>query len=63
MGTVEKKENTDLEIYNTNPGTKAIEVRRRMVQLPDVAKALTPVEKYIFVASTKNRLPRLTTKR
>ena len=30
MGTIEKKENTALEIYNTKPGTKAIEVRRRM---------------------------------
>lgn len=53
MGAIEKKENTALEIYNTKPGTKAIEVRRRMVQLPDVAKALNPVEKYVFAASTK----------
>ena len=28
MGAAEKKENTALEIYNTKPGTKAIEVRR-----------------------------------
>lgn len=53
MGAIEKKENTALEIYNTKPGTKAIEVRRIMVQLPEVAKALNPVEKYIFAASTK----------
>lgn len=53
MGAIEKKENTALEIYNTKPGTKAIEVRRRMVQLPEVAKALNPVEKYVFAASTK----------
>lgn len=53
MGTIEKKENTALEIYNTKPGTKAIEVRRIMVQLPEVAKALNPVEKYVFAASTK----------
>ena len=52
MGAIEKKENTALEIYNTKPGTKAIEVRRRMVQLPEVAKALNPVEKYVFAAST-----------
>lgn len=52
MGAIEKK-NTALEIYNTKPGTKAIEVRRRMVQLPEVAKALNPVEKYVFAASTK----------
>lgn len=50
---LKKKENTALEIYNTKPGTKAIEVRRRMVQLPEVAKALNPVEKYVFAASTK----------
>ena len=53
MGAIEKKENTALEIYNTKPGTKAIEVRRIMVQLPEVAKALNPVEKYVFAASTK----------
>lgn len=53
MGTIEKKENTALGIYNIKPGTKAIEVRRRMVQLPEVAKALRPVEKYVFAASTK----------
>lgn len=53
MGAIEKKENTALEIYNTKPGTKAIEVRRRMVQLPEVAKTLNPVEKYVFAASTK----------
>ena len=53
MGAIEKKENTALEIYNTKPGTKAIEVRRRMMKLPEVAKALNPVEKYVFAASTK----------
>ena len=53
MGAIEKKENTALEIYNTRPGTKAIEVRRRMMQFPEVAKALNPVEKYVFAASTK----------
>lgn len=35
---------------------KAIDVRRAMVELPEVAKALTPVEKYIFVASTKKQI-------
>lgn len=54
MGAIEKKENTALD--NTKPGTKAIEVRRAMVELPEVAKALTPVEKYIFVASTKKQI-------
>lgn len=46
-------QNVALEIYNPKPGTKAIEIRRKMVQLPEVAKALNPVEKYIFAASTK----------
>lgn len=56
MGAIEKKENTALEIYNTKPGTKAIEVRRRMVQLPEVAKSLSGVEKNIFAASTKMQI-------
>ena len=46
-------QNVALEIYNPKPGTKAIEIRRKMVQLPEVAKALNPVEIYIFAASTK----------
>jgi hypothetical protein len=43
-------------IYNPPPGTKAIAIRRQMVELPEVAKALTPVEKYIFAASTKTQI-------
>lgn len=46
-------QNMALEIYNPKPGTKAIEIRRKMVQLPEVAKALTNIDKLIFVASTK----------
>ena len=49
-------QNVALEIYSPKPGIKAIEIRRKMVQLPEVAKALTPVEKYIFVASTKKQI-------
>lgn len=49
-------QNVALEIYNPKPGIKAIEIRRKMVQLPEVAKALTLVEKYIFVASTKKQI-------
>lgn len=49
-------QNVALEIYNPKPGTKAIEIRRKMVQLPEVAKALNPVEKYIFAASTKTKI-------
>lgn len=52
---IEKKgsENTALEIYNAKPGTKAVDIRRKMVHVPEVAKALNPVEKYVFAASTK----------
>lgn len=59
MGNLPKKinvQNVALAIYNPQPGTKAIEIRRQMVQLPDIAKALTPVEKYIFAASTKTQI-------
>lgn len=42
-----------LAINNARPGTSAIDFRRKMVQLPEVAKALNTVEKYVFVASTK----------
>lgn len=35
---------------------KAIDVRRAMVELPEVAKALTTVEKCIFAASTKKQI-------
>lgn len=49
-------QNVALEIYNPKPRTKAIEIRRKMVQLPEVAKALNPVEKCIFVASTKTQI-------
>lgn len=45
-----------IAIYNQPPGTKAIAIRRQMVKLPEVAKALTPVEKYIFAASTKTQI-------
>lgn len=49
-------QNVALAIYNAKPGTMAIDIRRKMVQLPEVANALTPVEKYIFSASTKNKI-------
>lgn len=59
MGNLPEKinvQNVALAIYNPQPGTKAIEIRRQMVQLPDIAKALTTVEKYIFAASTKTQI-------
>ena len=51
-----RKQATAVAIYNPPPGTKAIAIRRQMVELPEVAKALTPVEKYIFAASTKTQI-------
>lgn len=45
-----------LAIYNPTPGTKAIDIRRRMLQLPEVAKSLSGVEKCIFAASTKMQI-------
>lgn len=50
----EKRQSAAVLLYS---GTaKAIDVRRAMVELPEFAKALTPVEKYIFVASTKKQI-------
>ena len=48
MGNLPKKINVQdvaLAIYNPQPRTKAIEIRRKMVQIPEVIKALTSVEK------------------
>ena len=59
MENLPEKVNTQsvaLAIYNPTPGTKAIDIRRQMVQLPEVAKSLSGVEKYIFVASTKTQI-------
>ena len=59
MENLPKKVNTQsvaLAIYNPTPGTKAIDIRRQMVQLPEVAKSLSGVEKYIFAASTKTQI-------
>lgn len=51
-----KIKNVALEIYNPKPGTKSIDIRRKLVQLPELAKALNPVEKYVFAASTKTQI-------
>ena len=45
-----------LAIYNPTPGTKAIDIRQQMLQLPEVVKSLSGVEKYIFAASTKMQI-------
>lgn len=50
----EKRQSAAVLLYS---GTaKAIEVRRAMVELPEVAKSLSGVEKYIFAASTKTQI-------
>lgn len=59
MENLTKKVNTQsvaLAINNPTPGTKAIDIRRQMLQLPEVAKSLSGVEKYIFAASTKMQI-------
>ena len=62
MGNLPEKVNTQsvaLAIYNPTPCTKAIDIRRQMLQLPEVAKSLSGVEKYIFAASTKTQIPEI----
>lgn len=59
MEKLPKKVNTQsvaLAINNPTPGTKAIDIRRQMLQLPEIAKSLSGVEKYIFAASTKMQI-------
>lgn len=59
MERLPEKVNTQsvaLSVYNPPPGTKAIDIRRQMVQIPEVAKSLSPVEKYVFAASTKTQI-------
>lgn len=53
---IKKTESTSLEIYDAKTGTKAIDIRRKMVQSPDVAKALTIADKYIFAATIKTTI-------
>lgn len=54
-----KVQDIALEIYNAKAGTKAIDIRRLMIQLPEVVKALNTVENYIFAASTKTQIAEL----
>lgn len=48
-----------LNVYTRPPGTKAIDIRRQMVEVPEVAKALNSVDKFIFAASTKTLISEL----
>ena len=49
----EKRKEVAIALRNPPPGTKAIDIRRQMVDIPEVATALTGVDKFVFVASTK----------
>lgn len=57
MKDVPNKLNTvALAINNTSFGGMAIDTRRRILQIPEISISLKPVEKYIFEASTKNKI-------
>ena len=53
------RQNAGIMIYEPKPGTRAIDVRRQIAVLPEVAQALTQVEKYVFDASTKTQIAEL----
>lgn len=45
-----------IAIYNPKKGQSVADTRRLMAELPEVTKALHPVDKHIFFASTKTQL-------
>jgi len=49
----QKKENILVKYQNGSTGIKLIEVRRTMLEIPEVSKALNQIEKVVFSASTK----------
>lgn len=53
------RQNAGIMVYEPTPGTRAIDVRRQIAVLPEVAQALTQVEKYVFDASTKTQIAEL----
>lgn len=53
------RQNAGIMVYEPKPGTRAIDVRRQIAVLPEVAQALTQVEKYVFDASTKTQIAEL----
>lgn len=44
--------NVSVALYRPQPGTKAVAIRRVMLQIPAVMKSLEPVERAVFIAST-----------
>lgn len=53
------RQNAGIMVYDPMPGTRAIDVRRNIAVLPEVAKALTQIEKYVFDASIKTPIAEL----
>ena len=53
------RQNAGIMVYEPKPGTRAIDVRRQIAVLPEVAQALTQVEMYVFDASTKIQIAEL----
>lgn len=57
MGNLpEIRKNNAVAIFQGGGAIKAIDVRRDMVTMPEVAKSLSPVEKLVFAASTKTQI-------
>lgn len=45
-----------IDLHNPDPGTKAIDIRRRMINIPEVTRSLSMIEQHIFSASTKQQI-------
>lgn len=56
----DKKTNITLSLTTKNNRTKAIEIRRRMAEVPELMAGLSKIETYIFSASTKLQINELT---
>lgn len=60
---LQKKDSNSLalEIHNPQKNEKAIDLRRKMAEIPEVAMSLTKVEKLVFVSSTKKQISEIPT--
>lgn len=47
---------SDLALELSQTETKSIDIRRKMMQLPEICNCLSNVDKYVFVASTKTQI-------
>lgn len=52
----DRKQNVSLDLYNQGANERAIDVRRKIVQMPEVVNSLSNVEKYVLSASTKMQI-------